>query len=85
MPREPHYLEMKHFPLYTGDFEGNHFDHMFSFEYHTIYVTPGYYPQDKWQLWVRESYYKETPQIIEERKLVVKKMEELARKLLWIN
>jgi hypothetical protein len=85
MPREPHYLEMEHFPLYIGNFEGNNFDHMFSFKNHIIYLAPGYYPQDKWQLFVQEKYYYETPEIIEERKLVLKKLEELARELKWIN
>jgi thioredoxin-related protein len=83
--REPEYLEMKDFPLYVGDYDGNSYDHMFSLEYHTIYVVPGYYPKSKWQLWVRETYYKDTPQVTEEKKAVKQKLQEIARELKWIN
>jgi hypothetical protein len=83
--REPHYLEMKNFPLYVGEFEGNTFEHMYSFEYHTVYVVPGYYPQDKWQLWVRENFYKESKEIIAERKLVLEYLEKKAKALNFEN
>jgi hypothetical protein len=83
--REPNYLEMKNFPLYVGEFEGNTFEHMYSFKYHTVYVVPGYYPQDKWQLWVRENFYKESKEIIAERKLVLEYLEKKAKALNFEN
>jgi thioredoxin-related protein len=79
--REPNYLTMKHFPLYVGNFDGSALEHMFSFKFHTIYVVPGYYPKDKWQLWVRDNYYKETPEIVKERKTVLEYLEKKAREL----
>jgi hypothetical protein len=79
--REPNYLTMKHFPLYVGKFNDNSLDHLFSFEFHTVYIVPGYYPKDKWQLWVRDNYYKETPEIVKERKIVLEYLQKKAREL----
>jgi hypothetical protein len=69
---EKNYITTEGFPLYTSNFYKSDYEKLGQYKYHSIEVVCG--ERHGYQLFVRTQYYKETSDVIAERKVVQREL-----------